>query len=168
MNKILIALVLAVVMSAGVYGYIGYDYLRNIENLPNQNKDALGIGNAHAGVIHLFCSNDYGTVYGYAIESNQQSNSLIYYNSKTDGIDTKEIITEWSDKYITFYQRTNNSNAEDGLFRISRENLDMVMKPGSNYLRFDPWGQCELLDGETMLYAKVRKFLKQKQKNNKF
>ena len=30
-------------VAAGVYGYIGYDFVRNIENLPNQNKDALGI-----------------------------------------------------------------------------------------------------------------------------
>ena len=30
-------------VAAGVYGYIGYDFVRNIEVLPNQNKDALGI-----------------------------------------------------------------------------------------------------------------------------
>jgi len=30
-------------VAAGVYGYIGYDFVRNIEILPNQNKDALGI-----------------------------------------------------------------------------------------------------------------------------
>jgi anthranilate synthase component 1 len=30
-------------VAAGVYGYIGYDFVRNIERLPNQNKDALGI-----------------------------------------------------------------------------------------------------------------------------
>jgi anthranilate synthase component 1 len=30
-------------VAAGVYGYIGYDFIRNVENLPDQNKDALGL-----------------------------------------------------------------------------------------------------------------------------
>jgi len=30
-------------VAAGVYGYIGYDFIRNVENLPDQNKDVLGL-----------------------------------------------------------------------------------------------------------------------------
>ena len=30
-------------ISSGIFGYIGYDFVRNIEDLPNQNKDTLGL-----------------------------------------------------------------------------------------------------------------------------
>jgi hypothetical protein len=132
MNKLLIALVLAVVMS----------------------------GNAYAGVNHLFCSNDkvYGAqAYGYVIESNEQSNSLYYYQSSTDKIAKKNVYTQWSPKYITF--------GING-FSINREDLTMYMK--GNGLGSNLWGQCELIADEGLLKSKVEKFYSQKQNNNKF
>ena len=95
-NKILIALVLAVVMS----------------------------GNAYAGVNHLFCSNDkvYGAqAYGYVIESNERYNSLYYYQSSSDEIAKRSFSTEWSSKYIYFTQDSNGKR--DGQFNINREDL---------------------------------------------
>ena len=141
MNKILIALVLAVVMS----------------------------GNAYAERFHLFCSNDYGDKgWGYAIDSNLSMGDLIYYNSATDKIDVKENANiEWSPKYIFFNQSTNTKF--DGRFRINREDLRMYRSNRAGILpEFRDWGKCELLDGGANLYAKVRKFYLQKQKNNKF
>ena len=141
MNKILIALVLAIVMS----------------------------GNAYAELSHLFCSDESGKGWGYAIDSNKPSNPLLYYNSQTDRIDSTTIIIEWSAKYIAFIQSTNNKF--DGYFRINRENLDMQRSYDKNYPTFEDWGKCELIvnDGKLhRLWAKVKKFHLQKQNNNKF
>ena len=30
-------------IASGIFGYIGYDFVRNIEDLPNQNRDTLGL-----------------------------------------------------------------------------------------------------------------------------
>ena len=141
MNKILMALVLAVGLS----------------------------GNAYAEETYLYCSNndtpDYEKVYGYFIESNKQTNFLYYYQSSSDKIAKRSFSTGWSSKYIAF---TQNSNERDGQFSISREDLTMYKKGSSIADPYVAWGKCELIADEGMLKSKVAKFYSQKQNNNKF
>ena len=143
MNKILIALVLAVVMS----------------------------GNAYARVNHLFCLSEYGYLaYGYVIESNERYNSLYYYQSSSDEIAKRSFSTEWSSKYIHFTQDSNGKR--DGIFNINREDLTInkrkLFYDTSSHNPYVAWGKCELIADEGMLKSKVAKFYSQKQNNNKF
>ena len=135
MNKILTALVLAVVMS----------------------------GNAHAGVNHLFCSNDSGLAYGYEFESNQRLLILYYYSYNTDLIETEIVEAEWLPKTIYIAQHANFTYKRN--FRINREDLTIEKETNSYYKN---WGKCELISDTPMLVEKVREYSHQEKKNNKF
>ena len=39
--------------SAGLFGYFGYDMVRHVENLPNSNKDTIGLPDAMLSLIHI-------------------------------------------------------------------------------------------------------------------
>ena len=105
-------------VASGIFGYIGYDFVRNIEDLPNQNKDTLGLPDSillRPSSIIVF-------------DNKTKEILLITFSRPSKGISAQESIKRGEKNLIYLYEKLENKE----IINNNRKKQKSLEEPKSN------------------------------------
>ena len=105
-------------VASGIFGYIGYDFVRNIEDLPNQNKDTLGLPDSillRPSSIIVF-------------DNKTKEILLITISRPAKGISAQESIKRGEKNLIFLYEKLENKE----IINNNRKKQKSLEEPKSN------------------------------------